>query len=249
MIASLPMYDLPPVQAANDRLWALIRDELRRAGLAAPDTLTRGLDDMFSHWLSPELLLSQTCGMPYRTRLHGKVTLIGTPDYGVTGCGAGYYRSVFLAHTDDARASIEAFDGADMAYNEPISQSGWAAPLTHAARLGITLRPTLHTHGHVRSMIAVADGGATLASLDAVTWDLLRDYHPSAAQIKVVGMTDPTPGLPFIAAGGMDAAVLFRAISTAIAALSAADRSATRMRGIVAISPQAYLAVPTPPAA
>jgi hypothetical protein len=29
-------------------------------------------------WLSPELYLSQTCGLPYRAALHGQVQLIAT---------------------------------------------------------------------------------------------------------------------------------------------------------------------------
>ncbi|MFN3646541.1 MAG: hypothetical protein ACK4S2_08505, partial [Gemmobacter sp.] len=70
MQASLPMYDRPEVQAANDRLWAGIRDRLRAAGLAAPETLVRGRWPLWDHWTAPDLVLSQTCGLPYRSRLH-----------------------------------------------------------------------------------------------------------------------------------------------------------------------------------
>jgi ABC-type phosphate/phosphonate transport system substrate-binding protein len=248
MIAALPMYDLPHVMAANDRLWASIRGHLREAGIAAPDRLTRGDTPLFGQWLSPDLILSQTCGMPYRTRLHGHVTLIGTADYGVAGCPPGYYRSVLIAHCDDPRDSIAGFDGSAMAYNETVSQSGWAAPLTHAAALGITLRPALHTGGHRLSLQAVATGQAPLAALDAVTFALLSD-HGATAAVKVVGMTEPTPGLPYIAAQGTDQALMFRIIADAIAAMPAADRAVTRLRGLVAIPAADYLAVPTPAAA
>ena len=84
------MYDYPKAQAANDRLWALIRDSMRAAGMAAPDALTRSADAYWQGWTSPDLILSQTCGFPYRARLHGQVTLIGTPDYAVAGCPPGY---------------------------------------------------------------------------------------------------------------------------------------------------------------
>lgn len=40
MIASLGMYDRPETMAANDRLWALVRDGLRARGIAAPEALT-----------------------------------------------------------------------------------------------------------------------------------------------------------------------------------------------------------------
>ena len=128
MIASLGMYDFGPVMAVNDRLWALIRDRLRADGIDAPDALTRGEGAYWQAWQSPDLLLSQTCGYPFRARLQGKVTYVGTPDFGVDGCAPGYYRSVLVARADDPRSTIADFDGARFAYNEALSQSGWAAP-------------------------------------------------------------------------------------------------------------------------
>jgi ABC-type phosphate/phosphonate transport system substrate-binding protein len=249
MIAALPMYDLPHVMAANDRLWADIRDGLRKAGQPAPESLTRGTDDLFAQWLAPDLLLSQTCGMPYRTRLHGKVTLIGTPDYGLQACPPGHYRSVFIAHKDDLRQRLDQFDNAEMAYNETVSQSGWAAPQNHAANHGLTFHPTLRTGGHRSSLHAVAEGRAPLAALDALTWELLCDHDPATKGVKVVGHTDPTPGLPYIAAISANRPLLFDVITAAITAMSDDDRAITRLRGLVAIPPGAYLAVPTPVAA
>lgn len=249
MIAALPMYDLPHVMAANDRLWTRIRDGLRLRGQDAPDALTRGADDLFAQWTAHDLLLGQTCGMPYRTRMHGKVSLIGTPEYGLQDCPPGHYRSVFVAHKDDHRQRIDQFDGAELAYNEAVSQSGWAAPQTHAATLGLRLRPTLRTGGHRLSLLAVAEGRAPLAALDALTWELLCDHDAAVKGVKVVGHTTPTPGLPYIAALGADQPLLFATISAAIAAMSDADRAITRLRGLVAIPAAAYLAVPTPVAA
>jgi ABC-type phosphate/phosphonate transport system substrate-binding protein len=246
MIASLPMYDLPPFQAANDRLWASIRDGLRAENLPAPDALTRGAETLWPEWESPDLILSQACGMPYRTRLHGHVTLIGTPDYAVENCPPGYYRSIFIAHKDDPRQDLTEFNTSEMAYNEAVSQSGWAAPLTHAKTIGITLNPTLKTDGHMLSMQAVAEGRAPLASLDAVTWRMLQTFHPQAAQVKAIAQTDPTPGLPLIAAKGANAPLLFAIIDKAIAQMPAEDRALTGLRGLVHIPAEAYLAVPTP---
>ena len=80
MIASLPMYDWAEIKPVTDRLWTGIRDRLRAAGIEAPNELTRGID-MWDSWHDPDLLVSQTCGFPYRTKLHDKVTLVGTPDF------------------------------------------------------------------------------------------------------------------------------------------------------------------------
>ncbi len=241
------MYDMPKQQGANDRLWALIRDGLRASGLPAPDTLTRGPGAYWEAWTSPHLTLSQTCGFPYRAKLHGHVTLIGTPDYGVAGCAPGYYNSVLLARTDDPRNTTLDFNNAALAFNEELSQSGWAAPQALAAKLGISLQPRLRTGGHIPSARAVAEGRAEIAAVDAVTWVLITRWQRFAAGLKVVGQTDPTPGLPYIAAPGADAALLFQIISAAIAALPAPDRARLRLRGLTRIDPAAYLAVPTPP--
>ena len=247
MIASLGMYDRAEAQASNDRFWALIRDGMRAEGLAAPDTLTRGAAAYWDAWTSTDLTFSQTCGFPYRARLHDKVTLIGTPDYGVEGCPPGHYRSTLVARADDSRATLTEFDGAALAFNDDLSQSGWAAPQNHARALGIRLPPRQRTGGHLLSARAVAEGRADIAALDAVTWDMIRQWEPFAAGLKVVGHTTPTPALPYIAGPGADAGPLFRIVSRAIAGLDDADRRTLRLKGLVRIDPEAYHAVPTPP--
>ncbi|MBI1173263.1 PhnD/SsuA/transferrin family substrate-binding protein [bacterium] len=247
MIASLGMYDRAEAQGANDRLWALIRDGLRVRGLGAPAALTRGAAAYWPAWTSDDLTLSQTCGFPYRARLHDKVTLIGTPDYGVAGCPPGYYRSVFVARASDPREDWNEFDGATLAFNEDLSQSGWAAAQNHAARHGIALRPHRRTGGHLLSARAVAEGKAEIAAIDAVTWRMITRWEAFAHDLKVVGQTEPTPGLPYIAARGSDAVTLFDVVARAIAALTPQDRDTLCLRGLVRIPAEAYLAVPTPP--
>lgn len=246
MIAQLGMYDRAETSGANDRLWAAIRDGLRAAGEQAPDALTRGGDYM-ALWQSPDLVFAQTCGFPYRARLHGHVTLIGTPDYGLEGCPNGYYRSIFVARADDARDDLAAFDGAGLAYNEALSQSGWAAPQTHAAKLGLRLRPLLETGGHQLSALAVAEGRAEIAAIDALTWRMLTRWEPFTKRLKVVGTTEPTPVLPYIAAAGADADLLFKVTAAAIDSLAESDRHLLSLRGLVRLAPETYLAVPTPP--
>ena len=85
MIASLSMYARPETAAAIDNLWALTLENLVAAGVDAPVVLTQNTDPM-SVWTDPALVLSQTCGMPYRKFLHGKVQLIGTPHFDLQEC-------------------------------------------------------------------------------------------------------------------------------------------------------------------
>ena len=246
MIASLPMYDLPDCRLANDRYWLLIRDALRSAGLMAPDALTRDMPDFMAHWQRPDLVLSQTCGYPFRAVLQGKVTLIGTPDFGLEGCPPGYYQSLFVVRMRDTCSDVVAFKDARFAYNDAMSQSGWAAAQTHAAGLGFAFKPALQTGGHALSARAVLDGVADIAAIDAMTWRLLQRNDAGMAGLRVVGRTEPTPCLPYIAALGAKHRKVFDAVAGAIAALDAGDRALLGIKRLLYIPAPAYLAVPTP---
>ncbi|MBK0328574.1 PhnD/SsuA/transferrin family substrate-binding protein [Rhodobacteraceae bacterium F11138] len=242
MIAMLGMYDMPAIQPANDRFWSLIRNHLG----TGPERLTRDAD-VWQVWRAPDLVLTQTCGMPYRTCLHPDVTLIGTPDYGLPGCPPGYYRSVLIAHKDASGETEADFAGGRFAYNEALSQSGWAAPMTHLAGLGLRFGSVVRTGSHAGSARAVADRRADLAGLDALTWALLQSHDPVVQRLKVIATTPPTPGLPYITARQRDPAPIARAIRAAIADLAPQDRAALHLRGLADIDSSAYLAIPTPP--
>ncbi|OJY34135.1 MAG: hypothetical protein BGP11_03400 [Rhodobacterales bacterium 65-51] len=248
MIAALGMYDRPELRGPTDLYWSLIRDGLRKRGIKAPEALTRDDRAWWAGWHSPDLLLSQTCGMPYRTELKEVVTLVGTPDFGVEGCPPGYYHSVLVARGNDPRAELADFADAAFAFNEARSQSGWAAAANHMTALGLTIRPALETGGHAASARAVAEGRADWASLDAVTWRLLLRWEPDlAARLRVIGQTAPTPGLPYVTARGTDPAPLAAAVAEAIVTLPPDDRAALGLCGLIQIPSADYLAVPIPP--
>ncbi|MBR9842002.1 MAG: PhnD/SsuA/transferrin family substrate-binding protein [Rhodobacteraceae bacterium] len=242
MIALLGMYDRPETAAANDRLWAGIRARLG----AGPEKLCRDCDFMET-WLSPDLLLSQTCGLPFRARLHDKVRLIGTPEHALPDCPPGHYNSVIVAHRDDADATLETLCTGTLAYNDGLSQSGWAAPHAHLAALDLTPAALLRTGGHRASAESVATGAARFAALDAVTWELIRRYDAFASDLAEVTRTAPTPALPYITNASGDAEALASALEDAIADLSSEDRETLCLHGICHLPASAYLAVPIPP--
>ena len=246
MIANLMMYDRPQLVEAHDRFWALIRKNLNVAGIDSPPKLSQGADEFFV-WKHPDLVLSQTCGMPYRMWLHDKVSLIGTPDYGLPDCPPGYYRSAIVVRSDDPRQNAADFKDSVFAYNQTFSQSGYAAPYWHLHGQGVWFEHQLHTQGHLNSAKAVAKGQADIASLDAVSWRLMQTYEHFAESLRVLDWTAPTPGLPLIAAKGADAASTFNAVKAAIAELNQADKDALGLKGIVKIDAESYLAVPNPP--
>lgn len=242
MIACLSMYDRAQTAPANDRFWSAIRAALG----TGPAQLTRDRD-LWQVWQSPDLLLAQTCGFPFRAHLHSHVTLVGTPDYGLPGCPAGHYNSVLVAHVSRVGDSITTFQDAHLAYNEPLSQSGWAAPVAHFSSLGLRLGQCTQSGAHRESARLVAQGAADLAALDALSWELICRYDPFAAQLTEITRTSPTPALPFITALGRDPAPLRHAIEQAIHTLSDDDRATLRLCNLVNLPEAAYLAIATPP--
>jgi ABC-type phosphate/phosphonate transport system substrate-binding protein len=243
MIASLPMYAFPATEAAEARLWAGIRDRLREAGIDAPEHLTPAPGDLMAHWTYPKLLLSQTCGRPYKAHLHGKVQLVGTPDYGVEGCPRAHYRSLVVARTDDPRTELSAFGGARFAFNDPGSQSGWAALAAEAPE--VLDGPRLESGSHRASVRAVREGRADFAAIDAVTYRHLASASETAG-LRIIHATAPRPGLPLITGAANDPAQIFDAAHAAIAALSPADRARLGLIGLARIPAEDYLALPDP---
>lgn len=246
MIASLMMYARPEIDAALTRYWALIRQALDARGIPAPAELSNDTEE-FAVWTAPDLVLSQTCGMPYRLWLHDKVTLVGTPDFGITGCPPGYYCSAIVVRADDSRQTLADFADARFTYNQTFSQSGFAAIHAVARAQGFWFKNRSQSHGHVKSARAVAQGRADIAALDAVTWRLIQQHDDFAPALRVLAWTPPTPGLPYIAAKGVEGPKVFDAVAESISRLTDADRVALGLQGIVAIPKAAYRAISNPP--
>lgn len=246
MIASLPMYQRPQLVDSHSRFWQLICKNLRNAGLDSPAQLSQDTDENIV-WKHPELVLSQTCGMPYRTCLHDKVELVGTPDYGLTDCPPGFYRSALVVRLDDPRQTLPDFRTSTFAYNQSFSQSGYAAPFWHLESQAFWFANLLHTEQHLESARAVALGRADIASLDAVSWRLISKYEPFATNLRVLEWTAPTPGLPLITAKRNDPAVVFTAVQRAITQLQNEDRNLLGILGLVYIADDEYRALLNPP--
>jgi ABC-type phosphate/phosphonate transport system substrate-binding protein len=244
-VAALPMYDWPEVRAATDRLWAALRDALRAEGVAAPEALDRAAG-LVAGWTDPGLVLGQTCGLPLVRDLAGRVAVVGALDYGVPGCPPGWYRSAVVVRAGDPRLDLAGFRGARLAINGRDSQSGWGAILHHAAPLALDggfFGAVVASGAHAESVGMVAGGAADIAAIDMVSWRLARAFRPEAAALRVLMLTDPTPGLPLIAAPGTDVARHARAVGAGIAGLDQATRAALGIRGFAPLGAGDYALV------
>lgn len=244
MIAALPMYDLPGLRADWDALWQDIRDRLPPEMAAdAPDRLARG-GDPWGDWQSPDLLLSQTCGLPFRARLRARVTLVAAPDHRLPGCAPGQYCSVLLGR---AGATLAQAATGRFAFNEGLSESGWAAPLRFFGA-PLPFAALVQTGSHAASARAVLEGAADLAALDAQSWRLLQREDPDLDGLRVLARTAPAPALPFVTAAGRAPEPLARALAGAIAAQPADRQDRLGLYGIAPADAAAYCALPLPPA-
>lgn len=241
MIGALPMYDWPEVEAETDALWSALRDAFREAGFAAPQARARPAD-LWPHWRAPDLLLSQTCGLPFSARLRGAVTLLGAPAYDLQGCAPGFYRSVVVVRTEDLAADVSALSGRRFAFNMLESQSGHAAFAAAFGPPGALFGALEETGAHRASIRAVAEGRAEAAAIDAVTWRLALDHEPAARALRVLAETKPTPGLPWITARRPDAeaARLAAAAAAGIEALDPDAKAALHLTGFASLREADY---------
>lgn len=240
MIAALPMYDRPELQAANDSLWSLVREQLG----FGPVRLDReiGLKEGWSH---PDLVLGQTCNLPYRLWLRDRVHVVGHPDFDLPFCQPGFYNSALIARKDDPR-SLADLMAARVVINQDHSQSGHVTLWEYAQKNGFSPELSRESGGHVFSATMVAGGEADLAAIDAHSWRLIRRYDAHAAQLREIDRTRPTPAPPFICALRFDPAEVRAALRSAIGRLPATEKTLLNLRGVVEIPQATLLDIPTP---
>jgi ABC-type phosphate/phosphonate transport system substrate-binding protein len=251
-ITALPMYNVTP---RHGMLWrALLRDALAayaQAGGPSEVTIVGDPDGpLMPLWLQKDLLLSQTCGFPYRMLgLADAVHLIATPMFDAEGCEGPRYRSALMvspAAWERGATTLEACRGLRAASNSEDSHSGMNA-LRHAvaplAREGRFFSSVVWTGSHAASIGALSAGTADVAAIDCVTLALLRDERPEVLhEVRLIGMTDSAPGLPFIASrslGEEQAALLRDALDTAHAA-DAGRARALRLTGFARLARADY---------
>lgn len=201
-VASLGMYDLPALHDANDTLWRGLAGWLQAHGVdGVPERLDRerSLDQI---WDDSDLLLAQTCGFPFATRWRSRLRSVATPIYEAPGCDGPTYRSVLIVRRDGGARTLADLRGAIVAINEPSSNSGCnllAAAVMPLADKASFFGSAVLTGSHLASARAVAEGRASIAAIDVVTYAHLCNSHSAlTGQLRAIGWTPPAPGLPLV---------------------------------------------------
>lgn len=184
------MYDWPELTANTDWLWQVIAKQLQnKLACQVPAGLSRAPDPHLQ-WQDPKLLLGQACGLPLVRELGQSVAVLGSPSYRLEGANPGCYCSVIIAPRGAAKPTA--------VINDRRSQSGFAALLDYCEREARELEPIWVSGSHRQSIRAVADGAARIAAIDEVSWALAKRYEPQAKQVRVLGISRQTSGLPII---------------------------------------------------
>jgi ABC-type phosphate/phosphonate transport system substrate-binding protein len=137
--------------------------------------------------------------------LRGEVRAVGTFRYRADGCDGVFCRSMLVVREAEAAAALADMRGRTVAYSATDSQSGYnslralVAPLaTHGRFFGASVA----SGSHRASLDMVREGRADIAAIDCVT---LAGQHLNAPEavhgLRVIGSTEPYPGLPLITAG------------------------------------------------
>ncbi|MEM9059912.1 MAG: PhnD/SsuA/transferrin family substrate-binding protein [Pseudomonadota bacterium] len=223
MIAALQMYDWPEVQGRLDAFWAILANELRKIDIDAPEELWRDAD-LATVWRSKDLLLGQTCGLPYVSGRCGASRLLARPDFDLPGARGGTYSSALICRADDDAEELRGFAGRRAAINEYGSQSGCNAladAILDLPRASTSpFFATVDISGaHRASADLVAAGDCDVAAIDAVAWALYGKAEPRRHErLRVLQWTRPMPALPFITAAddAGERARLFQALADAV---------------------------------
>ena len=169
-----------------------------------PATLSTAPNDRYPHWLSDDLLFSQTCGYPLTHRLAGKVKLLGTPCYAAAGCAGVNYRSLIIVGEKSGAQSLADLAPCRVAVNAFDSQSGWNALRPMVDALGgwdTVFGQTIESGAHALSIDMVREGHADVAAVDCVTHALTADTTPARLTgTRVLEMSKSAPALPYITA-------------------------------------------------
>ncbi|MEX3583602.1 MAG: PhnD/SsuA/transferrin family substrate-binding protein [Burkholderia sp.] len=242
-VAGLPMYNVTPRLGAAWR--ALLADTLeafaRAGGPRKVELLGEPFGALLPLWRREDLLLSQTCGYPFRMLgLDALTRLVATPVFDVECCDGARYSSLLAvsaaAHSSGA-TTLAGCRGLRAAYNGEDSHSGMnafrhaVAPLARAERF---FASATAFGSHRKVLEALAAGQADCAAIDCVSFAYLRDALPERLEaIRVISATASAPGLPLIASRRLNetqVARLHEALDMALAADQARARELRLLR-------------------
>jgi len=187
----------------------------------------------------PLLLIGHTCGYPLMHGLQDYLTPVCVPVFDVPGSEGKYYASQLIVGIDSDIESLADCYQRVAAMNDTDSNSGMnllrhaIAPLNQGKSYFSTVR---ETGSHIQSFFDVAERRADIAAIDCVSYQLIVERWPDMAeQVRSIGFTEKTCGLPFVMPksllGYVDKEDITAGLNSALLKLSGEYRDQLHLRG------------------
>jgi len=246
--ASLPMYCLAEMAAANAALWTTLQQRLRAKGVDTADIKFDRDGRSVPDAIAPTIFFTQMCGYPLFKHYRDQGIMLATPHYALPGCAGSTHRAFFMVRRDDPAECLEDLRGRIFGCNSLVSNSGMNLPRLSLARIAggkPFFSSVVVSGGHVASLERLGDGSIDVCSIDSVTWGLFRKFHPIAAErYRILDQTVPSPSLPFVTSANTtksDAAAIAEALHEIMGDPQTADlRGVLELAGVSAPDFAAY---------
>ncbi|MEO5973624.1 MAG: PhnD/SsuA/transferrin family substrate-binding protein [Ilumatobacteraceae bacterium] len=199
------MYDFVEVKASTSTLLESISRELRGLGedVVADSPESSEHSELMSYWLSGQMYMSQSCGLPYVEELSTVVDVLGTFRWNDISDDFGNYRTHIVVRGEHGATTASELRGARPVISTTQSLSGWCSlgcALAEVSRDPDFVQPYLIGHHHAGSLQLLQDGIADVASIDPATYQLFRRFRPSLVHgLRIIGSGPPMPATPIIA--------------------------------------------------
>jgi ABC-type phosphate/phosphonate transport system substrate-binding protein len=200
--ASLPMYALPEMDAANSAFLGALRQRLHAKGIDTAGSGLNGKHGALPARVGPEILFTQVCGYPLFKYHRDRYRMLATPHYGMPGCTGPSHRAFFMVRADDHAEHLEDLRRRVFGCNSLSSNSGMNLPRLSLARIAggkPFFSSVVMTGAHVASLERLDEGSIDTCSIDNVTWGFFKKFRPVAAErYRILSETLPSPSLPFV---------------------------------------------------
>jgi len=201
---SLPMYDFPEVQDSTQKLLVALVGALEscneKAHVLTPDSSVHA--ELMNMWRSADMVMSQSCGLPFIEELHQFVNVIGTPLWTDVSDERGRYQTVIVSREALGISSIAEVRGMRPVVSNTQSLSGWCSlgvALSEVTTDPTFVQPITQSGGHAASLQMLQDGEADIASIDSATFRLLSRHRPALVNnLRVIGYGPLVPATPII---------------------------------------------------
>lgn len=249
------MYDFPEVSSATASLVAALIAVYHAEGIeaSAAAAMPTAHHDLMAYWSGPEMLISQSCGLPFVEDLAPFTHSVGTFRWSGVSDEHGWYRTVIVVGPTCAARTMADLDGARPVVSNTQSLSGWCslgvavAAVTDRADF---LRPAALSGSHAGSLAALQSGDADVASIDPGTFQLLARHRPHAvAGLRQIGEGPSVPATPLLVPRSLALSIerSREIVAEALNAASLAEARATLgVDSFVVVADEAYLAAIPP---